>query len=389
VAHEAGPSSEEKPHEVTGLAPAKASEVIQGENERQNERMGGATPTAEAEQQQQQQQQSSKDAAPPTPAERPAVTRHRETTGQAPAQKDTSVATSSGTARSSAVADQQQNREQSDQQRLAATAVPNANLNANLNANANAKAPFRYADAVAAAGKRPSPPGMPAPLASRVSPLPPKPGSKPATAAAAKASAQKRAESTASRPGLATAASKEPAQLRRMYEREKREKQELAASLEIMRKEKALVEVEKQLLARERDTAVERERAMDRQMRERHPQAESLALTHAHLLGVPSPNLSSCARVVFRVSCRRVCRVLLMNELAVLLVTHTQSEYEDLSMEQISALQQIHSHALADLRTAMERLMVRQEQVLLEERNALQRELASLRTTAKTTKKTS
>ena len=78
-----------------------------------------------------------------------------------------------------------------------------------------------------------------------------------------------------------------------------------------------------------------------------------------------------------------------MSELAVLLVSRTQSEYEDLSMEQISALQQIHSHALADLRTAMERLMVRQEQVLLEERNALQRELASLRTSAKTTKKRS
>ena len=78
-----------------------------------------------------------------------------------------------------------------------------------------------------------------------------------------------------------------------------------------------------------------------------------------------------------------------MSELAVLLVSRTQSEYEDLSMEQISALQQIPSHALADLRTAMERLMVRQEQVLLEERNALQRELASLRTSAKTTKKSS
>lgn len=380
MAHEAGPSSEEKtpPDEDAGLTAAKAREVIQGENG-QNERIGGATPT-EAEQQQQQQRRS-KDAAPPKPAERPEVTRHRETTGQAPAQKGPSVAMSSDTARSSAVADQQQqqNREQGDQQRSAATAVPNTNANTNVG-----KAPFRYADAVAAAGKRPSPPGMPAPSASHLSPLPPKPGSNPATAAAAANApgAQKRADSTASRPGPATAASKELAQLRRMYEHEKREKQELAASLEIMRKEKALVEVEKQLLARERDKAVERERAMDRQMRERHPQAESLALTHAHLLGVPSLNLSFCARVVFCVSCRRVCRV---NSR----FGRTQSEYEDLSMEQISALQQIHSHALADLRTAMERLMVRQEQVLLEERNALQRELASLRTTAKTTKKNS
>jgi hypothetical protein len=310
VAHEAGPSSEEKkpPHKDAGPSPSvdvtKAREVIQGENERPNKRVGGVTPTAEAEQQQQKQQQSSKDAAPqPTPAEKPEVTRRRETTGQAPEQKGPSVTMSPDTARSAAAdQQQQQNREQSDQQRSATTAVPNANV------NVNRKAPFRYADAVAAAGKRPPPPGMPAPSASRAGLLPPKPGSNPASAAAAKApSAQKRAENTASRPGPAAAASKELAQLRRMYEREKREKQELAASLEIMRKEKALLEVEKQLLARERDKAVERERAMDRQMRERHPQAESLALTHAHLLGVPSLNFSSWARVV---SCRGSCRVL-------------------------------------------------------------------------------
>jgi hypothetical protein len=65
-----------------------------------------------------------------------------------------------------------------------------------------------------------------------------------------------------------------------------REKGELAVALEIMRKEKCLVEVEKQLLANERNKLAERERALERRMKESHPQAESLALTYAHLLDV-------------------------------------------------------------------------------------------------------
>jgi hypothetical protein len=48
-------------------------------------------------------------------------------------------------------------------------------------------------------------------------------------------------------------------------------------------------------------------------------------------------------------------------------------------MEQISALQQVHLKALAGLQAAMERLMVRQDQVLLEEKKALQLELSALR----------
>jgi len=46
------------------------------------------------------------------------------------------------------------------------------------------------------------------------------------------------------------------------------------------------LETERQLLTKERQGVAEWEREMERRMRESHPQAESLALTYAHLLGV-------------------------------------------------------------------------------------------------------
>lgn len=48
-------------------------------------------------------------------------------------------------------------------------------------------------------------------------------------------------------------------------------------------------------------------------------------------------------------------------------------------MEQISALQQIHTNALDGLRVAAEKLVMQQEQVLREEKASILRELAVLR----------
>lgn len=48
-------------------------------------------------------------------------------------------------------------------------------------------------------------------------------------------------------------------------------------------------------------------------------------------------------------------------------------------MEQISALQQIHTNALDGLRVAAEKLVIQQEQVLREEKASILRELAVLR----------
>lgn len=100
------------------------------------------------------------------------------------------------------------------------------------------------------------------------------------------------------------------------------------------------LETERQLLTKERQGVAEWEREMERRMRESHPQAESLALTYAHLLG---------------------------------------ASYEDMSIGQLSALQQIHAREEERLRAAIEELIIRQERALIEERNALLRELISLR----------
>jgi len=50
-----------------------------------------------------------------------------------------------------------------------------------------------------------------------------------------------------------------------------------------------------------------------------------------------------------------------------------------MSIGQLSALQQIHAREEERLRAAIEELIIRQERALIEERNALLRELISLR----------